>query len=283
MAYTQIKYEVSEQVLTITLNRPEKLNAYTRQVMLPELLDALDRADADDGVRAVIFTGAGRAFCAGVDLEGGHTFRKLADQGDKEDAETYHDGGGLLTLRIYDMKKPVIAAINGPATGVGITMTLPMDIRLAAEGAKMGFVFARRGVVLESCSSWFLPRIVGISKASEWGYTGRIFNAAEALEAGLVSEVLPPGRLMERAVELAQEISRGTSAVSVALNRQLLWKMLGARHPAEAHEIDSRLMYWAGHRADAEEGVSSFLEKRPPQFRMRPSRDLPSFYPWWDE
>ena len=277
MTYEQILYEAGEGVLTITLHRPEKLNAFT-PTMMRELIDAFDRADADDGVRAVIVTGAGRAFCAGADLSGGGgTFDNTA----RDTLETHRDGGGLVALRIFESKKPVIAAINGPAVGVGITMTLPMDVRLASTAARMGFVFARRGIVPEACSSWFLPRVVGISRAAEWVYTGRVFSAEEALAGGLVSRVVAPADLLETARGLAREIADNTSAVSVALSRQLLWRMLGADHPMEAHKVDSRAIYWMGGSADAREGVAAFLEKRPARFTLRPSADLPDFYPWW--
>ena len=280
MEYTQIKYEISDKILTLTLNRPEKLNAFTPTIKA-ELIDALDRADADDGVRVVIVTGAGRAFCAGADLSGGGQTWDYKAQDSGGSLDTHRDKGGLVTLKIYDMKKPIIAAINGAAVGVGITMTLPMDIRLASENAKMGFVFARRGIVPEACSSWFLPRIVGISKAAEWVLTGRIFEAKEALAHGLVSEVLAPDDLMPRAREIASEIAQNTSAISVALARQLLWKMLGADHPMEAHKLDSKCIFWAGARADAREGVLSFFEKRPAKFMMKPSSEMPEFYPWF--
>ena len=277
MAYEQILHEVVDGVLTITLDRPEKLNAFT-PTMMRELIDAFDRADADDAVRAVIVTGAGRAFCAGADLSGGGgTFDNTA----RDTLETHRDGGGLVALRIFESKKPVIAAINGPAVGVGITMTLPMDVRLASTAARMGFVFARRGIVPEACSSWFLPRVVGISRAAEWVYTGRIFSAEEALAGGLVSRIVPPADLLATARGLAREIADNTSAVSVALSRQLLWRMLGADHPMEAHQVDSRAIYWMGSSADAREGVAAFLEKRPARFTLRPSADLPGFYPWW--
>jgi enoyl-CoA hydratase/carnithine racemase len=280
MTYTQIRYDVADGILTITLDRPEKLNAFT-PTMLRELLDAFERADADDAVRAVIVTGAGRAFCAGADLSsGGGTFDHTGGE-HRATLDTHRDGGGLLTLRIYASKKPVIAAINGPAVGVGITMTLPMDVRIAAVGARMGFVFARRGIVPEACSSWFLPRLVGISRAAEWVYTGRVFDADEARAGGLVSRVIAPEALLDGARGLAREIADNTSAMSVALSRQLLWRMLGADHPMEAHQIDSRAIYWMGQSADAHEGVSSFLEKRPPRFTLRPSTDMPPFYPWW--
>ena len=277
MVYEQILHEVVDGVLTITLHRPEKLNAFT-PTMMRELIDAFDRADADDAVRAVIVTGAGRAFCAGADLSGGGgTFDNTA----RDTLETHRDGGGLVALRIFESKKPVIAAINGPAVGVGITMTLPMDVRLASTAARMGFVFARRGIVPEACSSWFLPRVVGISRATEWVYTGRIFSAEEALAGGLVSRIVPPADLLATARGLAREIADNTSAVSVALSRQLLWRMLGADHPMEAHQVDSRAIYWMGSSADAREGVAAFLEKRPARFTLRPSADLPGFYPWW--
>ena len=279
MDYQQILYAVDAGVLTITLNRPERLNAFTARMMY-ELLDAFERADADDAVRAVIVTGAGRAFCAGADLSaGGQTFDRAARGREGEP----RDGGGLVSLRVYEMKKPVIAAINGPAVGFGITMTLPMDVRIASTAARIGFVFTRRGVVPEACSTWFLPRLVGISRAAEWVYTGRVFGAEEAREGGLVSRVVEPERLLPVARDLALEIARNTSAVSVALARQLLWRMLGAEHPMEAHRLDSRCMDWTGRSADAYEGVTAFLEKRPARFTLRPSADMPPFYPWWPQ
>jgi enoyl-CoA hydratase/carnithine racemase len=282
MTYEAIAYEVDGAVLTLTLRRPEKLNAFTAP-MCRELLDAFDRADADDAVRVVIVTGAGRAFCAGADLSaGGDTF-DAAVAGGADTVTTHRDGGGLVALRIFESKKPVIAAINGAAVGVGITMTLPMDIRIAARTARMGFVFARRGIVPEACSSWFLPRVVGISQAAEWVFTGRVFDAEEALRAGLVRQVVEPEALLPTARALAGEIAAHTSAVSVTLARQLLWRMLGADHPMEAHRVDSRCISWMGRSADAYEGVTAFLEKRPARFTLRPSRDLPDFYPWWPE
>ena len=279
MDFEHIRYELREGVSTVTLNRPDKLNAVT-STMLDELRAAFDQADADDAVRAVVVTGSGRAFCAGADLSGGgQTF----DRGARGARGEHRDGGGLVSLRIYEMKKPVIAAINGPAVGFGITMTLPMDIRIASTAARMGFVFTRRGVVPEACSTWFLPRLVGMGRAAEWIYTGRVFGAEEALGAGLVSEVVPPERLVAAARELALEIAQNTSAVSVALARQLLWRMLGADHPMEAHRLDSKCMDWTGRSADAREGVTSFLEKRPPRFTLRASADMPPFYPWWNQ
>lgn len=279
MDYRQIRYESGDGIATITLDRPDRLNAFTPR-MLRELLHALDRAEADDGVRAVIFTGAGRAFCAGADLASGSEAFLEEDLPDEPEGP-HRDGGGRLALRLFDLPKPVLAAINGPAVGVGITMTLPMDVRLAAEGARMGFVFTRRGIVPEAASSWFLPRLVGIAQAAEWVYTGRVFDAREALQHRLVSRVLPADELLPAARALAREMSEGTSAVSVALSRQLLWKMLGADHPMEAHRLDSRCMEWAARSADAAEGVQSFLEKRPARFPLQPGSDMPPFYPWW--
>ncbi len=282
MAFTQIRYDVTDGVCTLTLNRPEKLNAITG-TMLDELVAAFDAADADDAVRAVVVTGAGRAFCAGADLSAGSKTFDRAARGRDEMPGEHRDGGGLVTLRIYDLKKPVIAAINGPAVGFGITMTLPMDVRIASTAARIGFVFARRGVVPEACSTWFLPRLVGMSRAAEWVYTGRVFPAEEAKDGGLVTRVVEPDRLLPAARELALEIARNTSAISVALARQLMWRMLGADHPMEAHRLDSRCMDWTGRSADAHEGVAAFLEKRPARFTLRPSADMPPFYPWWPD
>ncbi len=282
MDYQEIQYSVAERVLTLTLHRPEKLNAFTGR-MLAELLDALDRADADDDVRAIIVTGSGRAFCAGADLSSGSGTFDARAGAEGVGIEQRRDGGGRLTLRIYDCKKPIIAAINGPAVGVGVTMTLPMDVRMASQDARFGFVFARRGICLEAASSWFLPRVVGVSRALEWGYSGRVFPASEALAAGLVRSLHAPNELLPAARELAREIAENTSAISVAMTRQLVWKMLGADHPMEAHKLDSRAISALGQSADAHEGVGAFLEKRKADFRQRPSADMPAFYPWWTE
>jgi enoyl-CoA hydratase/carnithine racemase len=285
MNYDTLLTDLSEGVMTVTLNRPDKLNAFTVG-MMSDLLDIFDQVDADDEVRAVVVTGAGRGFCAGADLSsGGDTFDST-DRGTKSESgkrRAPRDGGGMVSLRIFECKKPVIAAVNGPAVGVGVTHTLPMDIRLASEKARFGFVFARRGMPAEAASSWFLPRVVGISKAMEWVATGRVFDADEALAAGLVSEVLAPEALLPRAQELGVEIATNTSAVSVALCRQMMWKMLGARHPMEAHRIDSQAVDFLGSGPEAKEGVQSFLEKRPPQFSLKVSKDLPDFFPWWEE
>jgi enoyl-CoA hydratase/carnithine racemase len=276
MDFETITYEVADRVLTITLNRPKRLNAFTAQ-MGRDLIDAFDASDADDDVRAVIVTGAEPAFCAGADLGGGgETFDWRDVQ--TEDAVP-RDTGGVVSLRIFASLKPVIAAINGPAVGVGITMTLPMDIRIAATDAKIGFVFARRGIVPEACSSWFLPRIVGISQAMEWVATGRLFEAKEALDGGLVRSTHRSHKLLDVARELAAEIADNAAPVSVALGRRLLWDMLGAPHPMDAHRADSRAMLSRGQSADAREGVTSFLEKRPAVFTDKVSDGLPDIYP----
>jgi enoyl-CoA hydratase/carnithine racemase len=279
MGFDTLLYAVDDGVATITLNRPERLNA-VNTAMIHDLVAAFDRADGDDAVRAVIVTGAGRAFCAGADLGGGGATFGPRD-GRSETPDEHRDGGGIVTLRVFEMKKPVIAAINGPAVGFGITFTLAMDVRLASTAARIGFVFARRGVVPEACSTWFLPRLVGVAQAAEWAYTGRVFAAEEALAGGLVSRVLPPEGLLPAARALAREIAENTSAVSVALIRQMLWRMLGADHPREAHRIDSLGMWHTGRSADAYEGVTAFLEKRAARFTGRPSKDMPPFYPWW--
>ncbi|MFS2294364.1 MAG: crotonase/enoyl-CoA hydratase family protein [Actinomadura sp.] len=287
MPYTEIEYEVRDGIATVTLNRPQKMNAFTF-TMRDELLDVFDRIDADDDVRAVVVTGAGRAFCAGADLSGGgDTFDKdkaadlITGEGDRLEDGTPRDGGGMVALRIARCLKPVIGAFNGAAVGVGVTMTLPMDVRLASEKAKFGFVFARRGIVAEAASSWFLPRLVGIAQAMEWAATGRVFDAREALEGRLVSRVLPPDELLPAAYALAREIADNTSAVSVAAIRRLMWSGLSAPSPWDAHAADSRLMAALGGAADAIEGVSSFLEKRDAEFPMRVGKDLPPEVPDW--
>jgi enoyl-CoA hydratase/carnithine racemase len=280
--YTQIRYEVSDSIATVTLARPEKMNAFTG-VMMRELLDVFDVIDADDAVRAVIVTGDGKAFCAGADLSSG---AKTFDDGDwssTSDDSVRRDGGGQVTLRIFACKKPVIAAINGAAVGIGATMTLPMDVRLASSAARIGFVFTRRGIVPEACSSWFLPRVVGISRAAEWVYTGRILSADEAQSGGLVRTVYAPDELLPAARALAREIADNTSGVSVALSRQMLWRMLGADHPMQAHRVDSRAIQLRGRSADAHEGVTSFLEKRPAQFSDSVAASLPDVFPEWQD
>jgi enoyl-CoA hydratase/carnithine racemase len=279
MEYSEILYEVTDSVATITLHRPERMNAFTG-TMMREVIDAFDRVDADDDVRAVIVTGSGdRAFCAGADLAGGgETFAKGGSD-IQTDAGVPRDGGGVVSLRIFDCTKPVIGAINGASVGVGVTMTLPMDFRLASETAKFGFVFTRRGIVPEACSSWFLPRLVGISTATEWCFSGRVFPATEALERGLVRSLHAPDDLLPAARELAREIAENTAPVSVALTRQMLWRMLGASHPMEAHQVDSRGILSRGASADAREGVESFLEKRIPVYPVKVSDGLPDIFP----
>jgi len=281
MEYTQIIYEVDDNVATITLNRPDKLNAFTGTMMY-ELIDAFDQVDADDDVRAVIVTGAGRGFCAGADLStsGGETFSSGGSD-IQTNAGVPRDGGGMVSLRIFDCTKPVIGAINGASVGVGVTMTLPMDFRLASEHAKFGFVFARRGIVPEACSSYFLPRLVGISQATEWCYTGRVFPADEARAGGLVRSVHGADELLPAARAIAQEIAQNTAPVSVALSRQMLWRMLGANHPMEAHRVDSRGILARGASDDAREGVMSFLEKRQPNYPVKVSDGLPEIFPGW--
>jgi enoyl-CoA hydratase/carnithine racemase len=292
MPFETILYEVSEQILTITLNRPDKLNAFNA-TMMRELIEAFDAADADDAIRAIIVTGAGRGFCAGADLSSGaDTFdrdarrgpvKRLADGRVDYSDPNARDGGGQVTLRIFKCLKPVIAAVNGPAVGIGVTMQLAMDIRIASEDAKFGFVFSQRGIVPEAASSWFLPRIVGISQALEWCFTGRVFPAQEALAGRLVSKVVPADELLPAARNLAREIATKTSAVSVALIRQMMWRLSAADDPMEAHKVDSRGIYARGRSSDVREGVMSFLEKRPAQFKDKVSSDMPDFFPWWDE
>lgn len=277
VTYEQIAYEVEDGIATITLDRPEQMNAYTMR-MHEELINALDRADADDDVRVIIFTGRGRAYCAGADLsEGGAAF----SAGDDLAMADYEDGGGLLTRRIFASPKPVIGAINGSAVGVGLTMTLAMDVRFVAEGAKLGFVFVRRGIVPEACSSWFLPRIVGVSQAAEWMLTGRVFGPDEALAGGLVRSVHPKEEVVGAARALAREMADGTAPVSVAMTRAMLWRMLGESDPAAAHVIDSRGVFTRGRMPDVQEGVMAFLEKREPAFPDKVSTDLPDWFIRW--
>ena len=285
MSYTQILLDKADGIATITLHRPEKMNAFTR-VMMDEMIRAMDDIDADDSVRAVIITGHGdRAFCAGADLTpqgGGHVFSDPNEVEDLSDPRV-RDGGGRLTLRLFNSTKPLIGACNGVAVGVGITMQLPFDIRLCSDNARFGFVFARRGITPEACSTWFLPRLVGMQKSLEWCMTGRIFDAHEALEAGLVRSVHPQAELMSEARALAREIADNTSAISVSLTRAMLWRLSPADHPMMAHRIDSRAIYRLSRSADAKEGIASFLEKRSPEYPGKVSQDMPDFYPWWDE
>ncbi len=279
--FEQIRYEIENRVALITLNRPEKLNAWT-VTMMAELIEAFDIADKDDEVRVVIVTGAGRGFCAGADLT---RERSEKDQQlrNPHGYKTPPDTAGQLTTKIYSTTKPAIAAINGPAVGVGITMTLAMDIRYVSENAKIAFAFNRRGMFPEGCCTWFLSRIMGFSQAAELIYTGRTITAQEALDCGLVGKILPPDELLPAAKKLAAEIADNTSAVATAMSRQALWRMAGASHPMEAHNIESKALHYMSQSADVVEGVKSFLEKRPPQFKLKPSQDMPDFYPWWEE
>jgi len=293
--FTQIRYAVADGIATITLSRPDKLNAFT-DTMMRELIAAFDLTDADDAVRAVIVTGDGRAFCAGADLSAGAATFDYDNRADaplgsspvRADGTTDYghdavrDGGGRVTLRIFQSLKPVIAAVNGPAVGVGATMLLPMDIRIAADTARFGFVFARRGIVPEAASSWFLPRIVGIAQALEWCFSGRVFDAAEALSGRLVSRVVPAADLVAAATAIAREIADNAAPVSVALTRQMLWRMLGAPDPMDAHRIDSRAIWSRGRSGDAKEGVTAFIEKRPAVFPDTVADGMPDFYPWWE-
>jgi enoyl-CoA hydratase/carnithine racemase len=285
--FESLLYDVQDGIATVTLNRPAKLNAFTPQ-MRDELVAAFERTDADDAVRVVIVTGAGRAFCAGADLSGGGQTFDYASQGQPSRdrlkvGDVYRDGGGIVTLRIFDSLKPVIGAINGAAVGIGMTMQLPMDIRMASTDARFGFVFARRGITPEAASSWFLGRLVGMQTALEWCFTGRVFGAQEALERGLVRSVHAPHELLPAARALAREIADNTAPVSVALTRQMLWRMAGQDHPMKAHRVDSRAIQSRGQSADVREGVSAFLEKRPAVYTDKVSTGMPAFYPWWDE
>lgn len=282
--FETIRLEVDAGVATLTLHRPDRLNAFTGE-MARELLAAFDRIDADDDIRAVVVTGAGRAFCAGADLgEGADTFNAAArGVPTSSDGRARRDTGGLVTLRIFECLKPVIAAVNGPAVGVGASMTLPMDVRLIATDAKMGFLFAARGIVPDGAASWFLPRVVGISQALEWCLTGRVFGADEASAGGLVRAVVPAADLIPRAQALASEMAANVGPVSAAVTRQLLWRMQAAEHPMVAHRVDSQAIAETGAMADAAEGVMAFLEKRPASWTLKVSGDMPGVFPWWDE
>jgi enoyl-CoA hydratase/carnithine racemase len=285
--FETLLYGVEDGIAVITLNRPEKLNAFNAR-MMSELIEVFDYTDTDDAVRVVIVTGAGRAFCAGADLSGGGgTFDRSSPQAvEREEGKVgdiYRDGGGRVTLRMYESLKPIIAAVNGPAVGVGVTMQLPMDIRMASTEARFGFVFARRGITPEAASSWFLPKVVGLSTALEWCFTGRVFPAQEAHERGLVRSLHAPDELLPAARALAREIADNTAPVSVALTRQMLWRMAGADQPMEAHKVDSRAIQSRGAAADSKEGVSSFLEKRAPHYPDKVSTGLPDIFPEWEK
>lgn len=283
MDLTQTRYEVDRGVALVTLDRPDKMNALTR-TMRHELLGILAEADADDAVRVVVVTGAGKAFCAGADLSAGRaTFDYTGPERGPRPMSAHRDGAGQVVLAIHACRKPVIAAINGAAVGAGLTMTLPMDIRVVAEDARVGFIFAQRGVCLEGCAGWFLPRLVGIAKAAELALTGRVFRVADEAGSGLFNYVLPQDEVLAKAMAIAREIATKTSAVSVALNKALLWHGLSEPDPQSQHLIDSKCFYWIGQQPDAAEGIDSFLEKRPARFTMSPTTDMPDFYPWWKE
>jgi enoyl-CoA hydratase/carnithine racemase len=280
--YEHIELEIADGIATIWMNRPDKMNAFT-ELMRYEIIDALDHTDADDDVRAVIFTGRGRAFCAGADLSSGEGTFSRGGSDIMGRNGVPRDGGGTVSLRIYESKKPVIGAINGAAVGVGVTMTLPMDIRLASTAAKFGFVFSRRGIVPEAASSWFLPRLVGISQAMEWVASGEVFPAEEAMAGGLVRSVHEPDDLLPAAYALARKLTESSSAVSIAVARKMMWRMLGADHPMAAHKVDSRGILERGRSEDVKGGINSFFEKRAPQFPDKVSDGLGTIFSDWDD
>jgi len=283
MGYQDIRYQVSNHILTLTLHRPERMNAWTLR-MRDEMLDALARANADDDIRVIVVTGEGKAFCAGMELvrPEGNIFGYDIPQGDELNLEEMRDSGGELSLAFYNSKKPVIGAINGAAVGIGVTMTLPMDFRLAAEGAKLGFVFSQRGIVPEACSSWFLPRLVGMQQALEWVLSGEIFTAEQGMAGGLIRSVHPRGTVLDAAYELAEKLIQKTSPTAVALARQMLWRNSAMAHPMQAHQIDSQLMYITSERMDGRDGFKAFLEKREPVFTAKVSSDMPET-PFWQD
>ena len=283
MDYQDIRYNVANHILTLTLHRPERMNAWTLR-MKDEMLHALARANADDDIRVIVVTGEGKAFCAGMELvrPEGNIFGYDIPQGDELNINEIRDSGGELSLALYNSNKPVVAAINGAAVGIGITMTLPMDFRIAAEGAKLGFVFSQRGIVPEACSSWFLPRVVGMQQALEWVLSGDIFTAEEGKEAGLIRSLHPKESVLEAAYALAEKLMRKSSPTAVALARKMLWRNPNFDHPMHAHQIDSRLMYITSERMDGRDGFGAFLEKRDPVFTAKVSSDLPET-PFWPE
>ena len=283
MLFTTIKYSLNDHILTITLNRPDKLNTLDN-AMASELCAAVDHADQDDNVRVIIFTGQGKAFCAGADLENGQdTFNYDDSHPFAQTGKAPRDTGGVIALKLFNAKKPIIGAINGAAVGFGATMLLPMDIRIASTTAKFGFVFTRLGITPEAASSWFLPRVVGISKALEWTARGNIFDADEAFKAGLVSYVVDSNRLLPQAITIAREIADKAAPVSVTLARQMMWRMMSEDHPMAAHQLESIGMYQRGKQADVAEGIQALLEKRAAKFVNKPSQDMPDIYPWWQE
>jgi len=283
--FETVTVDVEDRIATITINRPEKLNTYTIQ-MMEDLIRAFDLTDAEDDVGAVIVTGAGRNFCSGLDLSDGEEtfdYAKRPERRSLSELERIRDLGGILTLRIFDSVKPVIAACNGAAIGIGVTMQLAMDIRLGSTQARYGFVFARRGIVVEGCASYFLPRIVGVSTALEWCYSGRLIPAEEALARGMVRSLYEPDELLPAARALAHTLIDDTAPVSLAITRQAIWRMLGADHPMEAHKIESRAISERSRTTEVRDGIRAFLEKRPAKFPDKVSSDMPGFYPWWED
>ena len=275
-----LNHYINDKTLVICLNRPKRLNAFN-STMLHEILTTIEMVDSDDDICAVIFTGEGKYFCAGADLSEDSDALTFSSRTDKINGIA-PDEGGMLALRLYDFKKPIICAVNGAAVGIGATMQLPMDVRIASSDAKFGFVFSKRGLVPEACSSWFLPRIVGISQALQWCFHGEVFGADEALRGGLITEITAPEDLLPRALAIANRFTKKTSQVSLALTRQMLWKMMGSCHPLDAHQIDSRGIQLRRNSADGEEGIRSFLEKRDSNFQETVSENMPPFYPWWE-
>ena len=279
--YEQIETKIEDKALIISLSRPEKLNAFT-DVMMREIIDAVNLAEENNNIRAIIFTGKGEKYCAGADLSTGEDSFNWTDK-KKEAKDIVRDAGGVLTLRLFKSTKPIIGAINGDAVGIGATMLLPMDVRIASDNARFGFVFAKRGIVPEAASSWFLPRLIGIDNALKLCYSANVIDAKTAKEINLISEITSQENLISRALQISDEFTKETSSISIALTRQMLWRMMGADHPMEAHKIDSRAVYALGKSGEAVEGIKSFFEKRPPEFPGKITEDMPDFYPWWDE
>ena len=281
MEYKNILLEQQDNIAVLSLNRPNKLNAFTFS-MMEEMIAALDALDADDSVHALIITGKGRAFCAGADLSSGQdTFNPSFDDFAVQESDFRRDSGGILTLRMYKFLKPIVVACNGPAVGIGASMQLAADIRLASDQARFGFVFNNRGIVPDACSSWFLPKIVGISRALELTYSGRIIDAQEALQLNLVSSIHDSENLLSNAVDITKKMVQNSAPVSISLTRQMLWRSLESSGPYDAHVIESKAIDSRGASEDAKEGVSSFLEKRPAEFKNKVSSDMPEFFPWW--
>ena len=279
--YEQIETKIEDKALIISLSRPEKLNAFT-EIMMREIIDAVNLAEENNNIRAIIFTGKGEKYCAGADLSTGEDSFNWTDK-KKEAKDIVRDAGGVLTLRLFKSTKPIIGAINGDAVGIGATMLLPMDVRIASDNARFGFVFAKRGIVPEAASSWFLPRLIGIDNALKLCYSANVIDAKTAKEINLISEITSQENLISRALQISDEFTKETSSISIALTRQMLWRMMGADHPMEAHKIDSRAVYALGKSGEAVEGIKSFFEKRPPEFPGKITEDMPDFYPWWDE